>query len=79
MMKLLDISKKYGEITHKYPFEPYKVAENFRGKPAWRAEGDTERSFFRLDAQWRHAEEFNGLHNFLKAGASFLADTEAAK
>jgi NAD-dependent dihydropyrimidine dehydrogenase PreA subunit len=35
MMKLLDISKKYGEITHKYPFEPYKVAENFRGKPAY--------------------------------------------
>ncbi len=35
MMKLLDISKKYGEITHKYPFEPYKVSENFRGKPAY--------------------------------------------
>ena len=35
MMKLLDISKKYGETTHKYPFEPYKVAENFRGKPSY--------------------------------------------
>lgn len=35
MMKLLDVSKKYGEITHKYPFEPYKVAENFRGKPSY--------------------------------------------
>ena len=35
MMKLLDISKKYGEITHKYPFEPYQVANHFRGKPAY--------------------------------------------
>lgn len=36
MMKLLDISKKYGETTHKYPFEPYAVAENFRGKPVYK-------------------------------------------
>ena len=35
MMKLLDISKKYGDTTHKYPFEPYHVADNFRGKPAY--------------------------------------------
>ena len=35
MMKLLDITDKYGNITHKYPFEPYKVSENFRGKPAY--------------------------------------------
>ena len=35
MMKLLDISKKYGDTTHKFPFEPYKVAENFRGKPSY--------------------------------------------
>lgn len=35
MMKLLDISKKYGEATHEYPFKPYKVADNFRGKPSY--------------------------------------------
>ncbi|WP_024955558.1 formate hydrogenlyase complex iron-sulfur subunit [Sulfurospirillum arcachonense] len=36
MLKLLDISKKYGDATHKYPFEPYVVADNFRGKPAYK-------------------------------------------
>lgn len=35
MMKLLDISEKYGKITHQYPFAPYKVADHFRGKPAY--------------------------------------------
>ena len=35
MMKLLDITEKYGSETSKYPFEPYKVADNFRGKPAY--------------------------------------------
>ena len=35
MLKLLDISKKYGEATHKYPFEPYILSDNFRGKPLY--------------------------------------------
>lgn len=32
-MKLLDMTKKYGKATYKYPFEPYEVPENYRGKP----------------------------------------------
>lgn len=36
MLKLLDVSKKYGQTTNKYPFEPYKVADNFRGKPSYK-------------------------------------------
>lgn len=35
MMKLIDITEKYGKATHKYPFEPYAVSANFRGKPAY--------------------------------------------
>jgi hypothetical protein len=35
MLKLLDMSKKYGQTTHKYPFEPYILADNFRGKPSY--------------------------------------------
>ena len=35
MMKLLDITEKYGKTTHKYPFEPYHVSANFRGKPSY--------------------------------------------
>jgi len=35
MMKLLDITEKYGKATHKYPFEPYNVSANFRGKPSY--------------------------------------------
>lgn len=35
MLKLLDISKKYGDVTHKYPFEPYIMADNYRGKPSY--------------------------------------------
>lgn len=34
-MKLLDISKKYGEVTHEYPFKAFHVSDNFRGKPAY--------------------------------------------
>ncbi|WP_331774726.1 formate hydrogenlyase complex iron-sulfur subunit [Sulfurospirillum sp. 1612] len=32
-MKLLDMTRKYGGATYAYPFEPYEVPENFRGKP----------------------------------------------
>ncbi|CZE45978.1 formate hydrogenlyase complex iron-sulfur subunit [Campylobacter geochelonis] len=35
MMKLIDITEKYGRTTYKYPFEPYLVNENFRGKPSY--------------------------------------------
>lgn len=34
-MKLLDMTRKYGSATYKYPFEPYKVSEHFRGKPIY--------------------------------------------
>ncbi len=34
-MKLLDMTRKYGNATYNYPFEPYKVPEGFRGKPAY--------------------------------------------
>ena len=33
MMKLFDITEKYGKATYAYPFEPYIVPENFRGQP----------------------------------------------
>ena len=33
MMKLFDITEKYGKATYAYPFEPYKVPDNFRGQP----------------------------------------------
>lgn len=33
MMKLFDITEKYGKATYAYPFEPYVVPENFRGQP----------------------------------------------
>jgi len=33
MMKLFDVTEKYGKATYAYPFEPYKVPENFRGQP----------------------------------------------
>ena len=32
-MKLFDVTEKYGKATYAYPFEPYKVPENFRGQP----------------------------------------------
>ncbi|MBS9778835.1 MAG: 4Fe-4S dicluster domain-containing protein [Campylobacteraceae bacterium] len=32
-MKLFDMTKKYGQATYKYPFEPYEIFEGFRGKP----------------------------------------------
>lgn len=35
MMKLFDITNKYGKATYAYPFEPYKVNENFRGSPEY--------------------------------------------
>lgn len=35
MMKLLDITEKYGKATYSYPLEPYAVPENFRGKPQY--------------------------------------------
>ncbi|CZE47858.1 formate hydrogenlyase complex iron-sulfur subunit [Campylobacter geochelonis] len=35
MMKLFDITQKYGKATYAYPFEPYKVQENFRGQPTY--------------------------------------------
>ena len=34
-MKLLDMTMKYGNATHEYPFAPYEVAEGFRGKPEY--------------------------------------------
>ncbi|WP_024953587.1 formate hydrogenlyase complex iron-sulfur subunit [Sulfurospirillum arcachonense] len=34
-MKLLDMTRKYGNATYNYPFEPYVVPEGFRGKPAY--------------------------------------------
>ncbi|PPK58824.1 hypothetical protein B0F89_13523 [Malaciobacter marinus] len=34
-MKLLDMTKKYGTATHKYPLEPYEVFDGFRGKPSY--------------------------------------------
>lgn len=36
MMKIFDINKKYGVATHAYPFEPYPVTENFRGRPKYK-------------------------------------------
>ena len=33
MMKLFDITEKYGKATYAYPFEPYIVPDNFRGQP----------------------------------------------
>ena len=35
MMKLFDITEKYGKATYAYPFEPYIVPENFRGQPEY--------------------------------------------
>lgn len=32
-MKLLDMTRKYGDATYGYPFEPYSLPDNFRGKP----------------------------------------------
>jgi len=34
-MKLLDMTKKYGNATYGYPLEPYYVPEGFRGKPSY--------------------------------------------
>lgn len=34
-MKIYDIVKKHGIVTKKYPLEPYKVEEFFRGKPKY--------------------------------------------
>ncbi len=34
-MKLLDMTMKYGNATHDYPFGPYEVADEFRGKPEY--------------------------------------------
>lgn len=34
-MKLLDMTRKYGNATYSYPFEPYLVPEGFRGKPSY--------------------------------------------
>lgn len=36
MMKLIDITEKYGKTTYKYPFEAYPVGENYRGKPSYK-------------------------------------------
>lgn len=38
MMKLIDITEKYGKSTYKYPFEPYEVAGDFRGRPLYKYE-----------------------------------------
>ena len=35
MMKLLDMTRKYGSSTYNYPFEPYEVFDGFRGKPSY--------------------------------------------
>lgn len=35
MMKLIDITEKYGKATHKYPLDIYSVEENYRGKPSY--------------------------------------------
>lgn len=37
-MKLLDMTRKYGNATYNYPFEPYLVPEGFRGKPSYEYE-----------------------------------------
>ncbi len=34
-MKLLDMTRKYGNATYGYPFEPYEVPDDFRGKPEY--------------------------------------------
>ncbi len=34
-MKLLDMTRKYGNATYEYPFAPYDVADGFRGKPEY--------------------------------------------
>jgi len=36
MVKFVDISKKYGTVTHDYPFAPYKLSDNYRGKPLYK-------------------------------------------
>lgn len=33
MIKLLKTILKTGDVTAKYPFAPFEVAEDFRGKP----------------------------------------------
>ena len=38
MMKLLDITRKYGSSTYDYPFGPYEVCDGFRGKPSYEYE-----------------------------------------
>lgn len=38
MFKLLKIIKKAGAATEKYPFAPFPVSPNFRGKPEYDAE-----------------------------------------
>ena len=35
MMKLLDITNKYGSSTYEYPFGSYEVCDGFRGKPSY--------------------------------------------
>ncbi len=34
-MKLFDMTKKYGQATYAYPFEPYEIVEGYRGKPSY--------------------------------------------
>lgn len=34
-MKLLDMTRKYGNATYDYPLAPYEVPEGFRGKPSY--------------------------------------------
>jgi len=34
-MKLLDMTRKYGNATYDYPLAPYVVPEGFRGKPSY--------------------------------------------
>ncbi|MDL0089018.1 formate hydrogenlyase complex iron-sulfur subunit [Campylobacter gastrosuis] len=36
MMRIFDINKKYGVATHEYPFKPYPVSNNFRGRPKYK-------------------------------------------
>ncbi|MDR0806463.1 MAG: hydrogenase 4 subunit H [Enterobacteriaceae bacterium] len=38
MLKLLKTIIKAGDVTEKYPFKPYEVSDNFRGKPEYNAE-----------------------------------------
>lgn len=38
MLKLLKTIIKVGDTTVKYPFKPYEVCEDFRGKPEYNAE-----------------------------------------